>query len=244
MDRTRRHFLEMGIATALAAGIHGAAPLAAQGASGDRRGISAILKDHADWLSDPATGTRADLAGRDLRGLRLTNVDLRHARFDQADLSGAQFTGCELSGATFVEAKLDQAVFKGCWLVGSNFAAASLEGATVDSNFIDDHGSDRSTFADGINCEQANLRHAILRFAIGWGSFAGADLRHADLRENILEATHWGTITFRGANLNFARFDESQLVQVDFTNASLRGTSFRTAELRWNTFSTNTACLE
>ena len=51
--------------------------------------IEVVLEAHAQWLKDPATGQRANLAGADLTGSNVAWADLRGANLRGADLTGA-----------------------------------------------------------------------------------------------------------------------------------------------------------
>lgn len=51
---------------------------------------------------------KCDLAGADLRGADLTNVNMAGADLTGADLSRARLDGAKLQGATFKSARLDE----------------------------------------------------------------------------------------------------------------------------------------
>ena len=65
----------------------------------------------------------ANLRGADLSGANLADVDL-----DQADLRGAKLTGANLAGASFIGANLDGADLSGAFLQDTEFVNASLDG--------------------------------------------------------------------------------------------------------------------
>jgi uncharacterized protein YjbI with pentapeptide repeats len=84
-----------------------------------------------------ATGSRADLAGADLRGIRWFGG---HATLDHADLTGADLSGALLTGVNLTQAYLDgadlsgavlvQAVLRGCLVgAGGDGRALCLDGA-------------------------------------------------------------------------------------------------------------------
>jgi hypothetical protein len=73
-----------------------------------------ILSEHAKWLADNETGTRADLShanlsGADLSDANLSGADLSDANLSDADLSGADLRRANLSGADLRRANLSGA---------------------------------------------------------------------------------------------------------------------------------------
>ncbi|XZH18304.1 pentapeptide repeat-containing protein [Clostridium perfringens] len=72
--------------------------------------ISEKIRKHELWLeSNKKKGERLDLEGRDLRGVRFLNVNLKEANFKNSDLDGAIFfanlTGANLEGANLKNTK-------------------------------------------------------------------------------------------------------------------------------------------
>jgi len=55
--------------------------------------LKATLAKHAEWLSDPATGERADLRGANLIGADLSGANLTDALLGYADLTRANLVG-------------------------------------------------------------------------------------------------------------------------------------------------------
>ncbi|MDM0635714.1 pentapeptide repeat-containing protein [Clostridium perfringens] len=72
--------------------------------------ISEKIRKHELWLeSNKRDGERLNLEGRDLRGIRFLNVNLKEANFKNSDLEGAIFfanlTGANLEGANLKNTK-------------------------------------------------------------------------------------------------------------------------------------------
>ena len=131
-----------------------------------------ILAAHAQWLSDPTTGQRANLIGANLDG----------ANFFGANLSRANFIGANLSRANFIDANLD-----GANLIGTNLDGANLDGASLN------HAS-----LNHANLNHASLNHANLDGAVGLAIAADAPQRlraaaAAALQEGALEMSAWHT---------------------------------------------------
>lgn len=123
----------------------------------------------SDWVG-------ADLSGRQLDGVNLTEVFLDGASFAGASLVGANFTRATLAGANFCGANLRQANF-----TGANLGRANLTGAILDGAILD----------------RAVLDQAILDDA----SFQNAQLAGATLIGVIP-----GSVNFTNANLNACKF--------------------------------------
>ena len=65
----------------------------------DATELKTILTEHAKWVIDHATGTRANLRGANLHGANLSGAYLHGANLSGADLSGAYLYGANLGGA-------------------------------------------------------------------------------------------------------------------------------------------------
>jgi hypothetical protein len=140
----------------------------------------------------------ANLVGADLRGVILTDANLRHANLCGARLNGAILRGADLgeaklrdadlSGASLIEVNLDSADMSyailnsahlgGAYLIGANLFGASLGSA----NLI-------NTNLTGACLFNINLRHANL---------CNATLRDADLTGANVAQTIFSNIDLRG----------------------------------------------
>jgi uncharacterized protein YjbI with pentapeptide repeats len=120
-----------------------------------------ILSEHAKWLADNETGTRADLSDANLR-----DSDLRYADLSNANLSNANLRGANLSYANLRDANLSNAD-----LCGANLSYANLSNADL----------------SGADLSDANLRDSDLRYA----NLRYADLSYANLRGANLDYSCW-----------------------------------------------------
>jgi uncharacterized protein YjbI with pentapeptide repeats len=100
--------------------------------------LKTILAEHSKWLSDPATGARANLRGADLHDADLRESDLRGADLSDAHLSGANLYGADLRGANLSEANLYGANLRGANLYGADLRGAGLRDADLRWARIDD----------------------------------------------------------------------------------------------------------
>ncbi len=104
--------------------------------------LARILRQHEQWLQNPADGTRADLCGADLcnadlrgadlRSADLRGADLRIAVLRIADLCGADLRGADLRGADLRGADLRGADLRIAVLRGADLCGADLRGADLD----------------------------------------------------------------------------------------------------------------
>lgn len=153
----------------------------------------------------------------------------------------AQLKGACLDGAVLANRKLNEADFAGASLVGANLYGSSL----VRTSFY---------CADlrGCNLRNTSLIHADMRGA----SFKGADLAYAvmdyaDLRaatmmlveqtgvsviDHVTGGAGFGGVDFSNASLRNTSFSKAKLDGANFSGALLLGTSFRGAKLSDATF--------
>lgn len=142
-------------------------------------------------------GGSGSLSGRDLRGLRLIEENLRGIDFSGADLSGADLSCADLSGANLMGAKLRSAVLYRAKLERTEMTAADLRGANL----------------EGANCGLAGL---------GGARLTGARLFSARLEGATLTRADLSAADARQANLRGARVREASLVGADLSCSNLR----------------------
>lgn len=138
--------------------------------------LQTILEKHQLWLDGEPGGEKANLAGADLEGAFLFEVNLSFA-----NLTGANLAGANLEGASFYEAGL-----RGANLAGANLRGTNLEGA----NFF--KANLKSAILYKANLSYASLREANLERA----NFLQSELRYA----NLTGATLTGA-NFENANI-------------------------------------------
>lgn len=79
--------------------------------------IDKMVKDHEEWLnSNGEKGKRLDLEGKELKGLRILNVNLKEANLSNtviqdsvifADLNSANFTGAKIDNTKFLGSNIE-----------------------------------------------------------------------------------------------------------------------------------------
>ena len=121
--------------------------------------LEKILEDHKHWLNRDIDGWENMYA--DLRGVNLSDADLRCAYLKGADLRYADLRYADLSDAILNYANLSGAELRGADLKGADLRCADLRGAEL----------------RGADLKGADLRGAELRGA----DLKGADLSDADL---------------------------------------------------------------
>jgi len=154
----------------------------------------------------------AAIAPADLQRILCEHELYAHGRGGlRASLKGALLDGCDLAGRC-----LDEADLTGASLIGTNFAGASLKRTSLYCANLS------AAILHNARLEQADIRGA---------SFRGADLSHAvlddaDLRSATMMLVGNGDVSV----INHGRFENS-FGGVDFSNSSLRHTSFGKARL-------------
>lgn len=109
------------------------------------------LKLHREWMTGPDRKTKVSFKDADLRGLDLSNQELKFLLFVGANLDGANLDGANMASCGFYGASM-----RGVSAKGTVFASAGLGNVNLD-------GTDLST-ADlrGAIMEGANISNAIL----------------------------------------------------------------------------------
>ena len=169
--------------------------------------------------------------------------------FSNCSMKKAKLRSAKLKGANFAGALLDGADLEGANLAGANFQGAVLIGVKLDRVTLDPDALN-ACVVDPSPHAIAKLRELRLRLEAGeaWirsngQTGAAARLDDEDLRP--LEAAFEGRrltalsarracaigVSFAGAQLQAARFDDADLRGADFSGADLRGASFRGANL-------------
>lgn len=169
--------------------------------------------------------------------IELSGILAEHERYlagrggTRASLKGADLDGCVLANRKFDEAELIGASLINANLHGSSLVRASLFCANL----------------QGCNLRNATLAHADMRGA----SFRGADLSfavldNADLRsatmmvvrpagisfiDHVNKGAAFGGVDFSNCSLRHTSFGKAKLEGANFNGALLLGTSFRGAKL-------------
>lgn len=137
-----------------------------------------------------------DLAGANLLGTTLSDVDLTGANLDGVNLRGADWNDVDLSGASLVGASLAGADFTGSLLSDVNLAGANLQRCSL-----------ALVNLSGANLKGANLTEAILTNAnLSDANLTDANLTGADLQGAGLVRTKLAGVKWDNTNVKQARF--------------------------------------
>ncbi len=137
-----------------------------------------------------------DLAGANLLGTTLNEVDLTGANLQKANLRGADWNDVDLSGSSLQGANLAGADFTGSLLSDSNLQGANLQRCSLALANLS------GANLKGANLTEANLTNANLSDAnLTDANLTGADLQGAGLVRTKLAGVNWDN-----ANVKQARF--------------------------------------
>lgn len=138
----------------------------------------------------------------DLRGSLLG-----HLNFDQVDLSGVQFQQAELEAVSFKGATLDSTNFKNAQLRGVSFEEAILKS----TDFT------RAVFAN------VSFAEALIE---------NVNFSYTDMSGMALSFLDCQNCSFVETNLSKSVLDNARLIRSDFTKANLRGTIFKSTDVK------------
>jgi uncharacterized protein YjbI with pentapeptide repeats len=177
-------------------------------------------------LVEAARSVEESLAGHDLTGADLHELDLSGLDFRGAFLAGADLRGANLSGARFEGAVLAKADLRGARLDHAKLSGANLGGATFAGASLDD----------------ADLSNAVMMGArLGGARFERTCLSDADLLEvqwsaDDLSDARLDGCTFIHADLSDVKLRAASLVRATFVECTLHGVDFTNANLHKATF--------
>jgi uncharacterized protein YjbI with pentapeptide repeats len=161
----------------------------------------------------------ADLSQADLRSAKLVRVNLRNATLSTAILTDADLSEADLYRAGLEEADLSAANLTESCLVGAYFRRAKMKEATLCGVEAVSSSFYEADLTQA-NLDGANLKDAILSKAnLLAASFWGTNLKSARLNEASLMAA-----TLKSATLFMARLDGTNLSFTDVTAAQLQET--------------------
>ena len=225
-----------------------------------------ISRCEEEDLQPGADLSDCNFAGKDMRGLDLTDVTLTaanmaSAKFNDAILIGADLTDANLTGADLTDADLTSAVLAGADMTGALVEGVILPRVDLSSTTVEGIESlnranlRRVTFPSeaqliDVTFNYADLSHASLIGAnLEKANFANASLNHANLSDaNLKNAILKGVESVKGITLDGAGLQNAVLAGVDFgeiyfdnnpdfRGADLRNVSFYEADLNGVDFS-------
>jgi uncharacterized protein YjbI with pentapeptide repeats len=192
----------------------------------------------------------ADLSGKALENLDLSNLDFKRGNLSGANLFGAKLDAADLSGANLTGAKLDLA-----WIMRANFTNANLSSASllglVVSSGLDISPAEAPIFK-GANFSGARIIARLSRFDLSGANFtdarmgsdmknqsmglmrtdlSGANLSGADFSRADLSRALMRFANLTGANLADANLSGTDLSGADLTNADLTNANATEADL-------------
>lgn len=148
------------------------------------------------------------------------------AHSHRLDLRGADLRGADLSGANFYKTDLRDADMSGATLRGTWFFNANLDGANL-TNAILDNSQLTLSFLKNAVLDHAQLTGVTLKECTFNGArLVGARIKKCNLLETIFEGTN-----FREAEFSVCNLYGSNCRNADFTEAKLYGVIFQEADL-------------
>ncbi len=145
--------------------------------------------------------TDADLTRADLEDTETLEITIRGTALDEANIPGLTFVESAISGARFRGAKLDSSIFYDCDIKDTDFSGA---------------GMTRCTFAD--------VRFDNVRFD-------GANMESACMVSTDPEKSSMQGMSFKGAFLKQATFQELDMQGADLSEAEMENSNFMGADL-------------
>jgi uncharacterized protein YjbI with pentapeptide repeats len=154
--------------------------------------------------------------GEDLRGIDLSDLDLKGINF-----SGANLTGVVLKNSDLEKANLTNAVLTEADLSNANLADALLTGADLDN-----------TNLEGSILENAIIKSVVLKNTVLTNSnLKGADLTGSDISDSDLEGLDLTNAVLKGVDFTNANLSNTILIASDLSDANLKKSNLSGADL-------------
>ena len=193
----------------------GAFALSAKGLTETITVSQSITKENClKRIAPNADLSHCELAGVDLSGQNLSDVDLEDADLSHANLAGTTLVDAYLPGCDLSDANLSQA----------NLTGADLYGVRIDNTNFENAIIQRSNMSNAWSMEGIN--------------FKSADLSGADLSSILSDEVDFSRAVMNGSNLQwvrielFASFDQANLDGADLSHAYFHEVDFSNASLR------------
>jgi len=167
----------------------------------------------------------------ELRGRRLTRLDLSGARLPSFRLIDCVIEDCRFDGAVCQDLRLWGTVIRDCSFEGADLRESALGGTS---------GRKRNRF-ERVRFDRADLRGTVhSAAAMNSCSFAGADLTKVEFNGTVFEACRFSgrlqEVSFHRQGFGDEGFPPNEMKDVDFTEAEFSWVDFRGLELhsvRW-----------
>jgi uncharacterized protein YjbI with pentapeptide repeats len=187
-------------------------------------------------LRDGVVLAGRDLAGACLRDLDLRGADLREVQLERADLRGARFDGANLQKAVLTAACLDGADFSGAILDGANLCGTHAEGTRFCGASL------RGAHAMDAVWPVADVHGAVLDDVLATGiALSGANLDDTALARSVITAamaddsswrnTRWHSVVALAAGFAHADFTGASLQKSVLMDAALNASNWQHAQL-------------
>ena len=157
----------------------------------------------------------------DLRGINLTNTNLRKTKFEKLDMTNADFSNSQIQDADFQQIVAHRACFDSADLSQTKF----WELNAIESSFWD--ANLEHVVLSEAHLQKANFYGAILHEA----NLEGAHLDHVEMWMTVLDDANLDGASFQHAHLVNGSFQRAIMTQVDLRYANLNAASLCDADL-------------
>lgn len=187
---------------------------------------------------DPETRLQSAILQKcNLAGMDLSGRELKDVQFDESDLKGVNFSNSNLTGSIFKQAtNFNRTVLKDAKVQGICLSEQDLSG--IDLSGLDLTGASfvksnlTGAVFKGANLYQANLSGAHLqRATLDNACLEKANLEGVNLAGKNLSGLNMAGANLRDAILSRAILDKTNLLSADLSRVQAHRTSFREADL-------------
>ena len=166
-----------------------------------------------------------DLSGLDLSGANLAGANLTSANLSNAKLRMANLSGANLTGANFELAELNMTSLNAADLTNTNFSRAYLIAITIkDAVLANTHFDGAFLFKINFSKRELNTTTSLAGTVFLKSDLSRANMRDMNLRSCWFIGAKLILTDMAGANLNRAKFDNSDLRGAQLINASQKDT--------------------
>lgn len=179
-----------------------------------------IVSKHMDWVNGRSGGEKANLEGYDLKGLKLTDVDLRYSNLKDSNLNKTELTGVNFSNANLSNIKINNSNLLECKFHYTNMSRSDFSGSKLKdcqiyfSNLISSKFYKSNFLSTFIKSTELNGT-ALFSANIKSSNFENSNFQGVDFTKSIIIDTFFTRCDLSFSNMSNVELDNTKLININ-----------------------------